>query len=39
MNPIFLEIEPLEIRYYELMYAISFMIAIYFGKKWAEKKE
>lgn len=38
MNPIFLEIEPLEIRYYGLMYAISFMIAIYFGKKWAEKK-
>ena len=38
MNPIFLEIGPLEIRYYGLMYAISFMIAIYFGKKWAEKK-
>ena len=38
MNPIFLKIGPLEIRYYGLMYAISFMIAIYFGKKWAEKK-
>ena len=38
MNPIFLKLRPLEIRYYGLMYAISFMIAIYFGKKWAEKK-
>jgi len=38
MNPIFIKLGPLEIRYYGLMYAISFMIVIYYGQKWAEKK-
>jgi len=38
MNPIFIKLGPLEIRYYGLMYAISFLIAIYYGQIWAEKK-
>lgn len=38
MNPIFIKLGPLEIRYYGLMYAISFLLAIHFGKKWGKKK-
>lgn len=38
MNPIFLKIGSIEIRYYGLMYAISFLLAIYIGKKWGKSK-
>lgn len=38
MNPIFLKLGPVEIRYYGLMYAISFLLSIYIGKKWAKEK-
>lgn len=38
MNPIFLKLGSIEIRYYGLMYAISFLLAIYIGKKWGKSK-
>nr|MBP6467427.1 prolipoprotein diacylglyceryl transferase [Fusobacteriaceae bacterium] len=33
MNPIFIKLGPLEIRYYGLMYAIAFLVGIHFAKK------
>ena len=36
MNPVFLKLGPLEIRYYGLMYAIAFVFAIHFAKKEAK---
>lgn len=36
MNPVFLRLGPLEIRYYGLMYAIAFIVAMYFSKKEAK---
>ena len=38
MNPIFLKLGSIEIRYYGLMYAISFLLAIFIGKKWGKSK-
>lgn len=38
MNPIFIKLGPLEIRYYGLMYAISFLLGIHFAKKWGKEK-
>ena len=38
MNPIFLKLGPVEIRYYGLMYAISFLLSIHIGKKWGKTK-
>lgn len=38
MNPIFIKLGPLEIRYYGIMYAISFLIGIHFAKKWGKEK-
>lgn len=38
MNPIFLKLGSIEIRYYGLMYAISFLLAIYIAKKWGKSK-
>ncbi len=33
MNPVFLRLGPIEIRYYGLMYALAFLIGIHFAKK------
>ncbi|MGM0507966.1 MAG: prolipoprotein diacylglyceryl transferase [Fusobacteriota bacterium] len=33
MNPVFLNLGPLEIRYYGLMYAIAFFLGLYLAKK------
>ena len=38
MNPIFLKLGPIEIRYYGLMYAIAFLVGIHFVKKEGEKR-
>lgn len=38
MNPIFLKIGSIEIHYYGLMYAISFLLGIYLAKKIAKEK-
>lgn len=37
MNPVFLELGPLEIRYYGLMYLTAFLVGIFLGKKQCEK--
>ena len=37
MNPIFIKLGPLEIRYYGLMYAIAFLVGIHFAKKAGKK--
>ena len=37
MNPIFIKLGPIEIRYYGLMYAISFLVGIHFAKKAGKK--
>lgn len=39
MNPVFLRLGPLEIRYYGLMYALAFLIGIHFAKKEAKDFE
>lgn len=37
MNPIFIKLGPIEIRYYGLMYAIAFLVGIHFAKKAGKK--
>lgn len=36
MNPVFLRLGPIEIRYYGLMYALAFLFGIHFAKKEAK---
>ena len=38
MNPVFLKIGPIKLRYYGLMYAIAFFVGISLGKKIAKER-